>query len=175
MFALLMMSLFAVPCLAADSSVASDDVSVKSDDVTAEEVARTFEGNISVFLINIGREQKSPLLLASAAEFLKRNALDVESTEGDITADSLYAEAVAMAKEAEDADLVKVLEKQSRVVSDRGRGRGPHRRHGGHRPPPVYYYPPLPPGKSAEERLVMILLGQIPPHNHFPGDPHWPW
>jgi hypothetical protein len=132
-------------------------------DAAALEEARDFEGNISVFLINTGRSEKSPLLLASAAEFLKRNNLEIESEEGDITPNSLYAEALAMAKEADDADLVTVLEKRSRLGSEKARGGRLHRRRPLPPPPPRPPRPPRPP--------VII----VPPHLHYFGDPWWPW
>lgn len=97
-------------------------------------------------LAELGRAQKSPLLLASAAQILSGVGTAAEAafekTEEDIppsgrqssetpeksaamkeqTAESLYAEAIAMARDKGDAVLAEALENQSRVGAPKGAG-----------------------------------------------------
>ncbi|MDR2528232.1 MAG: hypothetical protein LBD04_04325 [Synergistaceae bacterium] len=96
-------------------------------------------------LVELGRQQKSPILLASAAQILggigtptevkrekREEALPEKQespskkivTDKESTPESLYAEAIALAKEKEDAALAGVLENQSRVGATKGAGSG---------------------------------------------------
>ena len=100
-------------------------------------------------LIELGRSQKSPLMLASAAQILRdvrlseeaheRAGVEIisfperatsyesnkESDSRDVTSESLYAEAIAMAKEAGDPVLVEIIEKDSRIGASKASVVGP--------------------------------------------------
>jgi hypothetical protein len=131
----LLVGLFAVPCLAAESGV---NVSMeKGEDNEAAQAITNVD--LAERLAALGREQKSPLLLASAAQILSSAGTFAEEAQEKTqedgkpateetkeraaiqnTPESLYAEAVAAAKEQGDAALAGIIENQSRVGGSRG-------------------------------------------------------
>jgi hypothetical protein len=138
--AVLLAALFAAPCLGAEEKgEVSDAARAVANATLAERLAE------------LGRAQRSPMLLASAAQLL-REAGTFEEREAETTEEpragggagsggkagdkkpagvkntqntqntpaSLYAEAIAAAKEKGDGALAAVLENQSRVGGTRG-------------------------------------------------------
>jgi hypothetical protein len=113
MFVILLVSLFVVPCFAEEI-------------VTPRNAAEEYlESSTVDSLLFIGRAKKSPVLLAAAAELLGSNAWEVDTADGKINAASIYMEAINIAQEANDSDLVSILEKQSRILASRGETRTP--------------------------------------------------
>jgi hypothetical protein len=139
---------FAVPSFAAETG---ENVSNEKAETT-EAGKAVAAAALAEQLAELGRAQQSPLILASAAQILGGAGTFEESsdeptedeavpaTEGaaeektgkgaNDSADSLYAEAIALAKEAGDAAMADVLEKQSRVGTNKGNGSGATRRNG---------------------------------------------
>ena len=128
-------ALFAVPCWSAGTD---DNFSIEKGEISeaAQSIAnKALAEQLAVF----GREQKSPLIIASAAQILngigafteekmvkeeeakaKEGATEKTVTGAGNTPESLYAEAISVAKEQGDAALAAVLESQSRVGGTRG-------------------------------------------------------
>jgi hypothetical protein len=136
----LLASLFVVPCWGGVESVESPDAVKGVETEAGRAVANTA---LADQLAELGRAQKSPLLLASAAQILSGAGtptdLKREKTEEDVPPDqrspqaseknpvgtdasveSLYAEAIALAKENGDAEMAGVIEGQSRVGAAKG-------------------------------------------------------
>jgi len=129
-----LITLFAVPCWAADTEI---NISVEKGEDTeaAQAIAKVA---LAEQLAALGREQNSPMYLASAAQILSSIGTFEEVTrekteEGDKaegtkapasvenTPESLYAEAINAAKAQGDDALVAVIENQSRLGGSRGR------------------------------------------------------
>jgi hypothetical protein len=117
LIAVLLTSLLAVPCFAAEApALASGDI-VNGN----EELAKYFEKSTGSFLLALGRAKNSPVLLAAAAELFGTSGAELNTLDGKKdNAASVFAEAVTAAKEAGNADLASALEKQSRIGGDRG-------------------------------------------------------
>jgi hypothetical protein len=125
-----------VPCWAAETAAPEAGQAVENVSLAAR-------------LAEIGRAEKAPLILASAAQILgevtvpedtkpaktEESVVAGEQAEesgvaaDEFTFDSLYAEAVALAKESGDAALAEILEKQSRIGASKGRVGGPVQYH----------------------------------------------
>ena len=131
----LMVLLLAVPCWGADMG---ENVSMeKGEDSEAAQAVASVA--LAEQLAELGRAQKSPLLLASAAQILgsagtfselKEEKAEEEgrtdetkaASAGVNTPESLYAEAVAAAKAQNDNELAGILEAQSAIRdSDAGK------------------------------------------------------
>jgi hypothetical protein len=145
LLSLLVVVLLVVPSLAGGAEVKEENISDEKAPIT-EAGKAVADAAFAGQLAELGRAQKSPLILASAAQILGSAGEFVESPDkptedpsvpareasatakagkgADDTVESLYAEAIAMAKESGDADLAGVLEKQSRVGAGRGRRSG---------------------------------------------------
>ena len=117
--AVLLVAAFVLPCFAADAEPpSSDDI---LDQIIKDDVAST-----STLLLTTGRANESPVLLAAAAELLKGHDIKLQDEDGkEIDADSVYAEAMAAAKKADNSELAEALDKQSRLEAGR---HGSHRR-----------------------------------------------
>jgi hypothetical protein len=117
MIVVLLVDLLAFPCFA------NEFATITSSDVVLEQIGKSFAGNTGNFLIALGREKKSPVLLAAAAELFETSEIELDSPEGKVNSASVYAEAVAMAKGADNADLADSLEKQIRIGAGKAFGR----------------------------------------------------
>lgn len=141
--ALFLVLLLAVPCLGAEQGENFSDEK-GADSEAAQAVA---DAALAGQLAEMGRAEKSPMLLASAAQILGgigtfeeakyEKTADSTAPESSVpetkdrpggdandTAESLYSEAAALAKANGDAALAEILEQQSRVGAGRGRTSG---------------------------------------------------
>ena len=139
----LLAALFAAPCWAADT-----DVNISTEKGEETEASHAVASSaLAEQLVVSGREQKSPLQLAAAAQILANAGVfsdleqGMESEDGrtdatkesdvsvQITPESLYAEAVAMAREQGNAEMAELLDTQSRVGQTRTSVNGAFRRY----------------------------------------------
>jgi hypothetical protein len=132
---ILLVVLFAVPCWAAETE---ENISMEKgeDNEAAQAIANLA---LAEQLAELGRAQRSPLLLASAAQILNNAGTFTEEEmereqEGSETAEgtkeaatsigntpaSLFAEAIAVANERGDVAFAAILESESRVGGTRG-------------------------------------------------------
>jgi len=131
---ILFVVLFAAPCWGTEA-----EINVSAERGEASEAAQAIANvTLAEQIAELGRAQRSPLLLASAAQILNSAGTFAEEqrekaeTEGEAegdkaaparavnTPESLYAEAIAAAKDQGDAALTAILESQARVGGTRG-------------------------------------------------------
>jgi hypothetical protein len=141
--AALLTVLFAAACQGAEAPAAPNSSAEKGADSPAAQAM----GNYATAeqLAALGRTQKSALQIAAAAQILSASGAPAESgaqkvTIGvgeaeqtdvpsrktgkpeTLTAEALYAEAIALAKEGGDAALAETIERQSRIGGTKGAG-----------------------------------------------------
>jgi hypothetical protein len=145
LFAVMLVFAFAIPCFSAEQGEGGNISAEKGE--TSDAVQAVAEAALAEKLAETGRAQKSPLLLASAAQILggagafaegkeagaedaavtvskPANAGPAEKKSVSNTPESLYSEAIALAKEKNDEAMAGVIESLSRVGAGRGRVSG---------------------------------------------------
>jgi hypothetical protein len=116
LIAVLFVSLSAVPCFAAASS---ESRAATSSDVILENIVKSRMADTGVLLLALGRAQKSPVLLAAAAEFFADGDVEIETSAGKVNSALIYQEAIEAAKKGNKTILAAAFENESRIGKDR--------------------------------------------------------